>query len=140
MKVPMKWLKEYTEKFELKLEMIENVPIRFFEDIGYNRNVIILTQPESYQKTNNRLMPLMKMVLGKYPELVKTMGSRHIIYNDTLAYIKELENKGKALVIRPDHSLNIGHIEQDPEELKRVYAIGTYTGIKWLDKVKEFLY
>ena len=29
----LKWLKEYTEKFELKLEMIENVPIRFFEAI-----------------------------------------------------------------------------------------------------------
>jgi predicted patatin/cPLA2 family phospholipase len=29
----------------------DSVPIRFFEDIGYNRNVIILTQPESYQKT-----------------------------------------------------------------------------------------
>ena len=29
----LKWLKEYTERFELKLEMIENVPIRFFESI-----------------------------------------------------------------------------------------------------------
>jgi mannonate dehydratase len=27
------WLKEYTEKFDLKLEMIENVPIRFFQSI-----------------------------------------------------------------------------------------------------------
>ena len=27
------WLKEYTEKFGLKLEMIENVPIRFFQSI-----------------------------------------------------------------------------------------------------------
>lgn len=29
----LKWLKEYTEKFELKLEMIENVPIRFYDKI-----------------------------------------------------------------------------------------------------------
>ena len=29
----LKWLKEYTEKFQLKLEMIENVPIRFFQSI-----------------------------------------------------------------------------------------------------------
>ena len=29
----LRWLKEYTEKFDLKLEMIENVPIRFFESI-----------------------------------------------------------------------------------------------------------
>lgn len=29
----LKWLREYTEKFELKLEMIENVPIRFFDKI-----------------------------------------------------------------------------------------------------------
>lgn len=29
----LKWLKEYTQKFDLKLEMIENVPIRFFDKI-----------------------------------------------------------------------------------------------------------
>lgn len=29
----LKWLKEYTEKFELSLEMIENVPIRFIDKI-----------------------------------------------------------------------------------------------------------
>lgn len=29
----LKWLKEYTEKFDLKLEMIENVPIRFIDKI-----------------------------------------------------------------------------------------------------------
>ena len=29
----LRWLREYTEKFELKLEMIENVPIRFFDKI-----------------------------------------------------------------------------------------------------------
>ena len=27
------WLKEYTEKSDLKLEMIENVPVRFFDKI-----------------------------------------------------------------------------------------------------------
>ena len=29
----LKWLREYTEKFDLRLEMIENVPIRFFDKI-----------------------------------------------------------------------------------------------------------
>ena len=29
----LRWLREYTEKFELRLEMIENVPIRFFDKI-----------------------------------------------------------------------------------------------------------
>ena len=29
----LRWLKEYTEKFGLKLEMIENVPIRFLDKV-----------------------------------------------------------------------------------------------------------
>lgn len=37
-KSKLKWLKEYTEKFELKLEMIENVPIRFFDKIILGTN------------------------------------------------------------------------------------------------------
>lgn len=50
----LKWLKEYTEKFELKLEMIENVPIRFFDKI-------ILGLPGRDEQIDNYIKTLRNM-------------------------------------------------------------------------------
>ncbi|MBQ8816339.1 MAG: hypothetical protein IJZ84_03550 [Lachnospiraceae bacterium] len=38
----------------------DSIPLRFFEDSGYDRNIVILTRPEDYRKKKNSLMPLMK--------------------------------------------------------------------------------
>ena len=35
----------------------DSIPVRFFESIGYDRNVVILTQPEGYVKKPNQLLP-----------------------------------------------------------------------------------
>ena len=69
----------------------DSIPVRFFEEIGYERNVVVLTQPKDYVKKKNRLIPLMKGKYRKYPKLVETMANRHNVYNETLTYIKEKE-------------------------------------------------
>ena len=48
------WLREYTEKFELRLEMIENVPIRFFESI-------MLGAPDRDEKIENYIKTIKNM-------------------------------------------------------------------------------
>ena len=45
----------------------DSVPFRYMESLGYNRNVIVLTQPEGYVKKDSALMPLMKAALKDYP-------------------------------------------------------------------------
>lgn len=35
----------------------DSIPIRFFESIGYKRNLIILTQPKSFVKKKNPCCP-----------------------------------------------------------------------------------
>lgn len=50
----LKWLKEYTEKFELKLEMIENVPIRFMEGI-------MLASPDRDERIENYIKTIRNM-------------------------------------------------------------------------------
>ncbi|MBQ3573428.1 MAG: patatin family protein, partial [Clostridia bacterium] len=36
----------------------DSIPIEFFRSIGYEKNVVILTQPSGYKKTKNRFLPL----------------------------------------------------------------------------------
>ena len=117
----------------------DSIPLAFFESIGYERNVVILTQPDGYIKEHNRLMPLMRLGLRKYPQMIEAMDKRHLMYNEEVEYVRQAEREGRCLVIRPQEKLPIGHISHDPEEMQRVYDIGIETGRKYLTNIKHFL-
>ena len=116
----------------------DSIPLEYLESIGYERNVVILTQPEGYVKAHNPLMPLMRIALRKYPRMIEAMDKRHLMYNKELEYVREAEKAGRALVIRPENKLPIGHISHDPEEMQRVYDIGRKAGEKYLDSIIAF--
>ena len=116
----------------------DSIPLAYFERIGYERNVVILTQPEGYVKEPNRLMPLMRLALRKYPKMLEAMENRHLMYNQELEYVRQAEREGRCLVIRPDEKLPIGHISHDPENMRRVYEIGRCKGEKHLDQIIDF--
>lgn len=116
----------------------DSIPIRYFENIGYDRNVIILTQPQGFVKKPNKMMPLLRITLRKYPTLLQALEKRPAMYNDTIRYITEGEKNGKFLVIRPAQALQIGPVEHDPKELERVYQSGREAGMQSLGKVKEW--
>ena len=113
------------------------VPYRFMEKKGYDRNVIILTQPEGYRKTKSP--SALQAMLRRYPAISRAMGKRHIIYNRQMEQIEERERQGKAIVIRPPEELKIGRTEKDPEELERVYQIGRRSAWEELEKIQKFL-
>lgn len=117
----------------------DSIPLAFFESIGYEHNVVILTQPDGYIKEHNRLMPLMRLGLRKYPQMIEAMDKRHLMYNEEVEYVRQAEREGRCLVIRPQEKLPIGHISHDPEEMQRVYDIGIETGRKYLTNIKHFL-
>jgi len=116
----------------------DSIPLEYFESIGYERNVVILTQPDGYVKEHNRLMPLMRIALKKYPRMIEAMDKRHLMYNRELVYVYEAETVGRALVIRPDQSLPIGHFSHDPEEMQRIYDIGREMGKRRIEEIKKF--
>jgi predicted patatin/cPLA2 family phospholipase len=116
----------------------DSIPLEYFESIGYDRNVVILTQPLGFQKTHNKLMPLMRIALRKYPNMIKAMDERHIMYNQELAYVAQAEQEGRCLVIRPDGKIPIGHIYHNPEEMRHVYELGRTVGERYIERIKAF--
>lgn len=117
----------------------DSIPLEKMEELGYERNVVILTQPEGYVKKPNRLMPLIRLSLRKYPNVVKASRDRHLMYNQQLEYVRQREKEGNALVIRPDNALEIGHIEHDAAKMQKIYDIGRKKGEETLQAVKDFL-
>lgn len=117
----------------------DSIPLKYMEQKGYNKNVVILTREAEYRKSKPSYMPLAHVVLRKYPNMLKAMSDRHIRYNKEVEYINEQEKAGNTFVIRPPYPLNIGGMEKDPNELERVYRIGVDTAQKCLESLKDFI-
>lgn len=117
----------------------DSIPLEFFQQQGYDRNVVILTQPDGYQKQHNRMMPLLRMTLRRYPNMVRALDERHLMYNRQLEYVREQEKLGNTLVIRPPEKLAISHISHSEDEMQSVYQMGRRVGEKRLKEVREFV-
>ncbi len=115
------------------------VPFAHMESLGFDRNVIVLTQPKGYRKEPFPGVKLLKIPLRKYPRIAEAMAVRHQMYNRQMEEIDRMEASGSALVIRPPHPLNIGHKEKDPNELERVYQVGLREAEKRLNDIMRFL-
>ncbi len=117
----------------------DSIPVRFFESIGYKRNLIILTQPKGYVKKKNKFLPAIRAKYFRYPAFVEAVADRHERYNETLSSISMLEQAGKDYVIRPPIPLEIGAMERDPAQLRRVYETGRAVAQIQVEKIRDFL-
>lgn len=115
------------------------IPLRFFQRIGYGRNVVILTQAADYRKKKTSALPLIRLMYRRYPQLVQAMAQRHDMYNSTLEYIARQEAAGNILVIRPEHPLPVSRVEKNPQKLQEAYDIGRRTAAGQLERIRQFL-
>ena len=114
------------------------VPYAYMQQQGYNRNVIILTQPKGYRK-KQETTPVMKLFLRRIPKIRESMEHRHEMYNRQMDELDRMETEKTALVIRPPGDLKIGHTEKNPDELERVYQIGRKEAEMRLQEIRQWL-
>ena len=119
--------------------MIDAVPFKCMESLGYNNNVIILTQAKGYRKSQTRILPMAKITLRKYPKMVEVLRDRHIMYNKQMDELDQIEESGKSIVVRPPEPLGVSRTEKNPDELERIYQIGRKVAEERHDEIKEFL-
>ena len=117
----------------------DSIPFRWMLDQGFDRTVVVLTQPAGYAKEPNSLMPLLRVMLRRYPALVDLLADRHVRYNKSLADLAELERAGRVFVIRPSASVRMPMIVRDPEVLDRAYRLGREDAERSLDALRSYL-
>lgn len=117
----------------------DSIPVQKMESLGYDRNVVILTQPRDYKKGRNQLMPLAKVSLRRYPAMIDAMEHRHEHYNEELEYIRTREESGDLFVIRPPKKIEVGKVERSRQRLLTAYRMGRETMKEQLRKLEKFL-
>jgi len=102
------------------------VPIHRAVSDGCPVNVIILTRNRGYKKDPVRFPEtlLYRAKYRQYPQLVRAIMKKHIIYNEAMNYIEDLEQKGKAVVIRPTRKLTVGRYEKNVGRLLDLHGQG----------------
>lgn len=116
------------------------IPLKHFQDMGYAKNIVILTQPLGYRKQPQKGLQFMAPLLKRNaPGVLKDMKKRHIAYNETLDYIAGQEKEGNTLVFRPSEVLPISHVSHSREDLQYVYDLGRKDAEIHLKEVKRFL-
>lgn len=126
------------EKKYLDGAVADSMPVEAFQQMGYAKNVVILTREAGYIK-KPEVSWLSKLVYREYPEFTNMLLNRHNHYNESTKKIEQMEKEGSVLVIRPENSLNIGRLENNPEKIQEIYDTGYQDGMKLAEKVKNFL-
>ncbi len=116
----------------------DSIPVDWMRAQGYAKIVVVLTQPAGYRKEPNRLMPLLRMRLRKYPHLVEQLARRHEHYNACLDKIAQLERAGEVFVIRPSVDVSVPAICKDTSRLEEIYAQGRADAEACLAELQAF--
>lgn len=117
----------------------DSIPLKHWQEEGYERNVVILTQPEGFTKKLTKIMPLFRIFCRKYPAIIEAMAKRHNMYNAQLNYLQSEKKKGNTLVLCPPKPINIGRTEMNPDKMQQIYDDGVKYAETHIDKILNFL-
>lgn len=116
----------------------DSIPVKAFQKMGFEKNVVVLTQPEGYVKKPEQAGAA-RVIYHKYPRFAQAVEERFHTYNRTIRDIKCMEEDGSVYVIRPSQELNIGRMEHNPEEVQRVYEIGRNDAETHIEKINAWM-
>ncbi len=116
----------------------DSIPLKYFQSIGFTRNVVVLTQPRHYLKAPVSEW-LFRILMPHHPQIAAAMGRRHDMYNAQLEYIRQQETLGDTFIIAPPTTLPIKRVETNPDKMTAVYHTGRETCAAIMPRLKTFL-
>ena len=116
----------------------DSVPLEAFEKLGYERNVVVLTQPAGYRK-KPEMQFLAKTVYRKYPDFCKALLNRHDDYNRLMDFLEERQRQGRIFIIRPSQALELKRVENDVNKVQKAYDLGNANAKAAMAELKAWL-
>lgn len=95
---------------------------------GCTHVILLLTRPKEFRKEKQKNMALIKPFIKKYPAIISLLEKRHILYNDALDKLINLEKSGKALICAPNEDCGVGTLSKNKADLLKLYNLGYEDG------------
>ena len=118
------------------------IPIRKSGADGNEKSVVVLTKEEGYVRkpTSAASLNMIKLRYGRrFPKVYELMKNRAERYNETMRFLEQERQAGRAFVICPKEANDIGRIEKDREKLEALYKIGYNDAKACFEELMRFL-
>ena len=104
--------------------------------------LIVLTRERAYHKKPEGPRAAYQAAYRAYPETVRTLSLRHIVYHRAQSLAARLESEGKALVLAPDAPVAVSRFTKDRQQLTALYQSGYTKGLNailpaWVNQEEE---
>ncbi len=120
--------------------MSDSIPVKKALDDGAKKCVAVLTRDGGYVKEPSGTYRLARVMTPRHQKLADAMKRRHIMYNDTVEFIKKAEAEGKIFVFRPEKErLDVTRLEKDRSKLERLRDHGYETAAAEWDRFTEYM-
>lgn len=119
--------------------LADPIPLDRAFALGFDRIVLVLTQPATYRKPPPRARFLVDFLLRKLPAVAESLRTRADRYNRTLDRVAEAERAGRAFVIRPAAPLPVGRVTRSPAAVQAAYDLGRAAAARALPALLRFL-
>lgn len=120
--------------------LADSIPIERAMEIGNGKSIVVLTRNPGYRKKmpSRATVQLYRRAYKKYPNLIRSIVNRSIVYNRTMKRIEQLESEGKIFVLRPLIP-TVSRLEKDYYTLMHFYEHGYRLMRKEYDELMRFL-
>ena len=116
----------------------DSIPLRFCQQLGYDKIIVILTRPLDYRKTPTNSL-IFNAFYRRYPKLVERLTNRYVDYNRAVEDVIRLNEQGEIFVIRPSVTLPIRRIEKDVAKVQAMYDLGVADAKMAMPMLKQYL-
>lgn len=101
----------------------DSIPLERARELGYSRNVVVLTRNKGYRKSN-KPTTVPPFFYRKYPALREAIRHRNALYNRQIEQVEREEEQGRVIVIRPQNPIVVDRMERDTRKLLDLYEEG----------------
>ncbi|WP_432663357.1 patatin family protein [Wukongibacter baidiensis] len=116
------------------------VPIKKAIKDGNQKNVIVLTNEDGYIQRPFKMKWIAKRIYPDYMKLTEAILNSHKLYDETIDYINDLEDKGQVFIIRPSTYFKLRTFDRNTKKIEALYQLGYKDAenkydelIKWMD-------
>lgn len=129
---------ELDGKHYLDGSIADSIPIERALDMGCDRLVIVLTKPGKTTAPTDysKFKAVINKMYKDYPNFIEACISRVERYERTVSLMEELEEDGRAIIIRPTLSA-ISKFEKDPEKIAQSYNDGVRQADERMYEIKK---
>lgn len=118
----------------------DSIPLGHAIKKGIKKNVVVLTKQRGYRKKpySQSHIALAEEHFRKYPNFIRSMIHRPLVYNRQLSLIEQMEDAGMIFVIRPEIE-PVSRTERNADVLEKFYRHGRVVAGELFDDMIGYL-